>query len=106
VLLSETVPIGFDETSGTLHDKLALAGAPLLARALDLLSRGEAAETPQAEEGVTYARKIKPEEARVDWRRPGPLLDRQIRGLSPFPGAWFEAPSERGPVGSRRCARR
>lgn len=98
VLLSESVPILFDETSGTLHDKLALAGAPLLRRALDQLAAGEAVETPQAEEGATYARKIKPEEARIDWRRPGPEVDRQIRGLSPFPGAWFEAPSERGPV--------
>ncbi|MBW3560173.1 MAG: methionyl-tRNA formyltransferase [Proteobacteria bacterium] len=98
VLLSETVPITFDETSGTLHDKLALAGAPLLARALDLLARGEAVETPQAEEGATYSRKIKPEEARIDWSRPGPTIDRQVRGLSPFPGTWFEAPSDRAPV--------
>jgi methionyl-tRNA formyltransferase len=92
------VPIAFDETSGTLHDALALAGAPLLARALELLARGEAVETPQAEEGVTYAKKIKPEEARIDWSRPGPAVDRQVRGLSPFPGAWFETPSEKGPV--------
>jgi methionyl-tRNA formyltransferase len=98
ILLSETVPIEFDETSGRLHDKLALVGAPLLARALDLLGRGTAVETPQAEAGVTYAKKIKPEEARVDWSRPGPVVDRQVRGLSPFPGAWFEAGSERGPV--------
>jgi methionyl-tRNA formyltransferase len=98
ILLSETVPIEFDETSGTLHDKLALVGAPLLARALDLLARGIAVETPQAEEGTTYANKIKPDEARVDWSRPGPVVDRQIRGLSPFPGAWFEVPSDKGPV--------
>lgn len=98
VLLSESVPILFDETSGTLHDKLALVGAPLLRRALDQLAAGEAVETPQAEEGATYARKIKPEEARIDWRRPGPEVDRQIRGLSPFPGAWFEVPSDKGPV--------
>ena len=96
ILLSETVPVAFDETAAILHDKLALAGAPLLARALELLARGEAAETPQAEEGATYARKIKPEEARIDWSRPGPTVDRQVRGLSPFPGAWFEAPGERG----------
>lgn len=98
ILLSETVAIEYDETAATLHDKLALVGAPLLARALDLVGRGEAVETPQAEEGATYAKKIKPEEARIDWSRPGPVVDRQIRGLSPFPGAWFEIGREAGPV--------
>jgi len=96
VLLSETVPIEWDDTFATLHDKLALAGAALLPRALDLLARGEAVETPQPEEGVTYARKIKPEEARIDWRRTGPETDFHIRGLSPVPGAWFEAPGDKG----------
>lgn len=98
ILLSEAVPIDFDETVGTLHDKLALVGAPLLARALDLLARGEAVERPQAEEGATYAKKIKADEARVNWDRPGPEVDRMIRGLSPFPGAWFEIASDKGPV--------
>lgn len=98
ILLSETVPIAFDETAATLHDKLALAGAPLLPRALDLLARGEAVETPQVADGLNYARKIKPEEARIDWRRTGPEADRQIRGLSPAPGAWFEVAGDRGPV--------
>lgn len=98
ILLSETVPIAFDETAATLHDKLALAGAPLLPRALDLLARGEAVETPQAADGLNYARKIKPEEARIDWRGTGPEVDRHIRGLSPAPGAWFEAAGDRGGV--------
>jgi len=98
VLLSETVPIGFDDTAGSLHDRLALAGAALLPRALAALERGGVTETAQAVEGVTYARKIKPEEARIDWSRPGPEVDRHIRGLSPSPGAWFEVTGERGPV--------
>ncbi|HEX8568375.1 MAG TPA: methionyl-tRNA formyltransferase, partial [Caulobacteraceae bacterium] len=98
VLLSETVAIDFDETAATLHDKLALAGAALLPRALAAVERGEAQETPQPPEGVTYAKKIRPEEARIDWSRPGPEVDRHIRGLSPSPGAWFEAPGEKGPV--------
>ena len=98
IILSETVPIAFDETAGTLHDKLALAGAALLPRALAALERGGATETPHASEGVTYARKIKPEEARVDWSRTAAEVDRHIRGLSPFPGAWFEAPSDKGTV--------
>ena len=55
-------------------------------------------KTPQPGEGVSYARKIKPAEARIDWSRPATGLDAHIRGLSPFPGAWFEAPSMRGPT--------
>lgn len=98
VLLSEAAPIEFDDTAGTLGDRLALAGAALLPRALELLGRGEAVETPQAEEGVTYAKKIRAEEARIDWSLPGPVVDRRIRGLSPAPGAWFQAPGEKGPV--------
>ena len=70
----------------------------LLPVALAAIERGGARETPQAEEGVTYAKKIKSAEARIDWTRPAAEIDRHIRGLSPFPGAWFEAPSDRGPV--------
>jgi methionyl-tRNA formyltransferase len=98
ILLSETVRIDALETAGTLHDRLSHIGAQLIVRALASVERGSAAETPQAQEGVVYARKITPAEARIDWRRPAQEVDRQIRGLSPFPGAWFEAPSERGPV--------
>jgi methionyl-tRNA formyltransferase len=98
ILLSETVPIAWDETAGTLHDKLAPVGASLIPRALAALERGGLQETAQAEDGMTYARKITPKETRLDWRLTAAELDRRIRGLSPFPGAWFEAPSERGPV--------
>jgi methionyl-tRNA formyltransferase len=98
ILLSETVRIGPLDTAGTLHDRLSAVGAHLLPRALAALERGAAHETPQAADGVTYARKITPAEARIDWTRPAAEVDRQIRGLSPFPGAWFEAPSDRGPV--------
>jgi methionyl-tRNA formyltransferase len=98
IILSETVPIAWDETAGTLHDKLAAVGASLLPRALAAVERGGASETAQPEEGVTYARKITPAETRIDWSRPAPKVDQHIRGLSPFPGAWFEAPSDKGPV--------
>jgi methionyl-tRNA formyltransferase len=97
ILLSETVAIGEADTAGTLHDRLAGIGASLLARALAAIGRGTAVETPQAGTGVTYATKISPAEARIDWRAPASVVDRQIRGLSPFPGAWFEAPSLKGP---------
>jgi methionyl-tRNA formyltransferase len=98
ILLSETVPIAWDETAATLHDKLAAVGASLLPRALASIQRGGQHETPQPEAGATYARKITPQQTRIDWTRSAPEVDRHIRGLSPFPGAWFEAPSERGPV--------
>ena len=98
VLLSETVRIGPLDTAGSLQERLASVGAHLLPRALGAVARGQAQETPQAAEGATYAKKIKPAEARIDWTRPAAELDRHIRGLSPFPGAWFEAPSDKGPV--------
>ncbi|MDR3514147.1 MAG: methionyl-tRNA formyltransferase [Caulobacteraceae bacterium] len=98
ILLSETVRIDALETAGTLHDRLAPIGARLMARALAALEHGGLAETSQAAEGATYAKKIRPKEARIDWRRPAVEIDRQIRGLSPFPGAWCLAPGERGPV--------
>jgi methionyl-tRNA formyltransferase len=98
VLASETLRIGPLDTMGTMRDRMAAAGAELLARTLAAVERGEARETPQAEDGVTYAKKIRAKEARIDWAKPGAEVDRKIRGLSPFPGAWFTLPGERGPV--------
>lgn len=98
VIASVRLAIAADETARTLHDRLAQAGAALLVEAMAKVERGEAVEVAQAGEGATYAKKIKPSEARIDWTRPAAEVDRHIRGLSPFPGAWFEAPSGRGPV--------
>ena len=98
VLAAARTPIADDDTAATLQERLAAAGAALLPPTLDAIARGQAVETPQPPDGVTYAKKIKPAEARIDWGRPAVELDRQIRGLSPFPGAWFEASSARGPV--------
>ncbi len=98
VLASFTSRIDTLDTAGSLHDRLAPAGAALMVQAIDQLARGVARPVPQPEEGAVYARKIKPGEARIRWDRPAAQTDRQIRGLSPFPGAWFLAPSERGPV--------
>lgn len=98
ILMSEQVRIDRLETAGTLHDKLAAVGARLLPVALAAVERGGVRETPQALDGVSYAKKIKSAEARIDWTRPAAEVDAHIRGLSPFPGAWFEAPSEKGPV--------
>jgi len=98
ILLSETVRIDAAETAGTLHDRLAMVGAQLLPRALAGLERGAVREAPQSAEGATYARKIKPAEAHIDWTQPAAVVDRRIRGLSPFPGAWFAAESGGRPV--------
>lgn len=90
ILASAETPIRDDDTAATLHDRLAAMGAPLMVEALRQLERGEARETPQAEEGVTYAHKITPADTRIDWTRPAREVDCRIRGLSPQPGAWFE----------------
>jgi methionyl-tRNA formyltransferase len=98
VLATSTVRIDSLDTAGTLHDRLAAAGAELIVRALADIEAGRSAETPQPDEGVTYAKKIRTKEARIDWTRPGAEVDRKIRGLSPFPGAWFTLQTEKGPV--------
>lgn len=87
--LLERVTIGPNTTSGELHDRLMVLGADLMARALAALERGGLHFTPQPEAGVTYARKIDKAEARIDWTAPATEVHNRIRGLSPFPGAWF-----------------
>jgi methionyl-tRNA formyltransferase len=98
VLARVTTRIGALDTAGDLSERLSRAGAALMVEALAKLARGEATLSSQPEEGATYAKKIKPAEARIRWDRPAVDVDRMIRGLSPFPGAWFEAPGARGPV--------
>lgn len=98
VLSTATVRIGPLDTAATLHDRLAAAGAKLIVDTLEDIAEGRAVATPQAEEGVTYAKKISAKFARLDWAKDGRVLDRKIRGMSPFPGAWFELPTEKGPV--------
>ena len=88
--MAERVSIGPDMTAGDLHDALARLGADLMARALAALERGSLAFTPQPDEGVTYAGKISKDETRIDWAKPWRDVHNHIRGLSPFPGAWFE----------------
>ncbi len=98
VLSTTRMPIAGDETAATLHDRLAVAGAALIVETLSQIAAGTAVAVPQADDGVTYAKKISAKFARLDWTKPGPVLDGKIRGMSPFPGAWFELPTEKGPV--------
>jgi len=98
IMLTERTAIGADETAGELHDRLSSLGADLMVRALAALERGSLQPTPQPEDGASYAAKITKAEARIDWSRPAIEVRDHIRGLSPFPGAWFELASEKGPV--------
>jgi methionyl-tRNA formyltransferase len=94
VLMAERVAIG-RQTSGELAERLARLGADLMVRALGALERGAIEAQPQAEEGVTYAKKISKDEARIDWSKSAIEIDCLIRGLSPWPGAWSEVKGER-----------
>ncbi|MDR3528878.1 MAG: methionyl-tRNA formyltransferase [Rhizomicrobium sp.] len=94
VLMTEATPIA-RKTAGDLTDELAATGAKLMARALVALEAGGIAAMPQAAEGVTYAKKILKDEARIDWAKSARDVDCHIRGLSPWPGAWSEAAGER-----------
>ena len=86
VLLRLATPIGQNETTGALHDRLSVLGAKGILQALADL--GQLLPSPQPDVGVCYAEKIDKSEACVNWARPAVDLHRQIRGLSPFPGAW------------------
>jgi methionyl-tRNA formyltransferase len=90
ICLGERVPIGADMTAGELHDALSTGGASLLVRALAALERGSLTATPQPTAGITYAAKIEKAESRIDFGKPAQAVHDHIRGLSPFPGAWFE----------------
>ena len=88
--LVEEIQIGPDMTAGELHDQMMALGGDLMRRALSALERDSLHFEPQSEEGATYAKKINKAEARIDWSKSAIEVHNQIRGLSPFPGAWFE----------------
>ena len=94
VALTSRVPIGRDMTAGALHDRLMQIGGTLMAEAMGRLEAGDLPLTPQAEEGVAYAAKIDKAETRIDFSKPARDVHNHIRGLSPFPGAWFELPGK------------
>jgi methionyl-tRNA formyltransferase len=94
VAMAERVRIPADATAGDLHDRLAGLGADLMVRALGAIERGSLTLTPQSEAGVTYASKIDKDETRISWARPWHEVHDHVRGLSPFPGAWFEIAGE------------
>ena len=94
VLMAERVAVG-RKTSGELTEQLSRLGADLMVRTLGALQRGAVAAHAQAEDGVTYAKKIAKDEARIDWTKSAAEIDALVRGLSPWPGAFTEVKGER-----------
>ncbi|HEY2426890.1 MAG TPA: methionyl-tRNA formyltransferase [Pseudolabrys sp.] len=88
--MAERTAIGADMTAGELHDALSRVGADLMLRVLAAAERDSLSLTPQPANGVTYAEKISKNETRIDWGKSWKQVHDHIRGLSPFPGAWFE----------------
>lgn len=86
MVLVQSLPIMPHDTTGSLHDKLALLGARMIVEALDLASQGHLTPVPQPADGVTYAHKIDKHEAAIDWTQPAPVIARRIRAFDPFPG--------------------
>ena len=101
VLARETTPIGAEDTTADLHDRLSDMGARMIC---DVLNKLPLSAEPQLDQGVTYATKIDKAEARIDWTQSATTIDRQIRGLSPFPGAWCNVAGERVKILRSRLA--
>ena len=96
VALAERLAITPEATAGDVQDRLSQLGSDLIARALAALARNSLMFHPQSEAGVTYAHKISKEECRIDWSPPAHEVHNHIRGLSPSPGAFFDADFGRG----------
>ncbi|MFO6420380.1 methionyl-tRNA formyltransferase [Hylemonella sp. W303a] len=96
MLLMDRLPISPDDSTGTLHDKLAALGGELIVRSLALAQRGELRATPQPEQGVCYAHKIDKAEAQIEWSLPADLIARRIRAFNPAPGAQTLLDGEHG----------
>ena len=88
ILLSSRVPIRPDDTSGSLHRRLADVGAQLLIETLTRLKSGDLVGKPQDKSGATYAPLLKKEGGRIDWTKDAKSVDAFIRGMTPWPGAF------------------
>lgn len=99
ILAAEEVPIHPEDTLASLHDRLAERGAPLLLQTLRDLAAGRVTPRPQDHRQATYTTKITPELARLDWRKPAPVLVNLVRAMTPCPGAWAEYAGERLKIG-------
>ena len=88
ILLQKTIPIGEDDTSETLHEKLASLGAQLLLETVEKMKAGDLIPTPQDPSKTSYAPSLKKENGRIDWSRDAQEIDRQVRAFNPWPGAF------------------
>lgn len=94
MLLAERTPIAADETTATLHDRLAVLGGRMIVEALEMAACGGLHPEPQPAEGVTYAHKIEKAESTIDWSLPARTLHQRVRAFDPFPGASTECAGE------------
>jgi methionyl-tRNA formyltransferase len=91
ILLQREIPIEEEETAGSLHDRLALLGAQLSMETVELMKAGNVHPVPQDHSKATYAPPLKKEDGHIDWRKEAKEIDRQVRGLNPWPGAFTES---------------
>jgi len=98
ILLARVIPIAEDETGGGLHDRLAALGAEMIVEALEALARDLLRPVAQPVEGATYAAKIEKAQTEIDWRRPAPALEDQVRAFDPFPGTLAKLADASGPL--------
>lgn len=104
MLLVQSTPIGANETTADVHDRLADMGASMVVQALDLAAAGQLRAQPQPTEGITYAHKIEKHEAAIDWRQDAPAIVRRVRAFNPFPGATAVLAGETVKVWAAQCA--
>jgi methionyl-tRNA formyltransferase len=95
--------IGPEDTTGSLHDRLAALGGRLIVEALAREAAGTLTRTPQPAEGVTYAHKIDKAEAAIDWRQPAAVIERRLRAFDPFPGGQTRLGDETVKIWRGRC---
>jgi methionyl-tRNA formyltransferase len=105
IIAQQRVAIAPDDTGGTLHDRLAAAGAELLAQTVAAIRAGRAARTPQDESRVTYAPKLTKEDGRIDWTAAAERIHNRVRGFQPWPGSFCTAPGKDGKPGTLRVRR-
>jgi methionyl-tRNA formyltransferase len=95
ILAAESLPVAANETAGSLRDRLARLGGSLLVRALPDILQGTCKARPQNPDAVTFAGKIRTEDATIDWLQPADVNARKVRAYNPLPGAWFTLRDER-----------
>lgn len=95
VLAESKTDITPNDTTASLHDRLAAMGAELITPTLEAFAAGNITPKAQSTDGITYAHKIDKAEAKINWQQSAEEINRQVRGLFPFPGAWFEVNGER-----------